>query len=459
MTYRKFSTSFLFLIIFMACLVPIARLFAQEQPLEHHITGADFAPQAAYNMEFVTDIGAGSWSGWDVAVQGDYAYIADTEAGLRIVDISNPAHPVQVGTYADPSALFVSVFGNYAYLGAAQLHIIDITNPTNPVKVGIYDQNVSAAVIIRNNLVYMSTYDALEILNVSNPASPQLVGSTAINGTVYGIDVVGNYAYLADGGPFDDYCGLRVVDVSNPADPTLKGSSPNLNGTICEGVAVTGNYAYVTTWDAGIFTLDVSNAVNPTIINQFYTDDIVRGITIANDDYAYAVGYRNFVFNASSLPAFDTVGYYDFPDGHGRDVAVAGDYIYTIKQYGELAILRYEIPKPTLTINYSTGAPGSYFTLNGENFPENSTAAVSVNGRSLGTTPVDSNGRFSFLLTTTNADEGAYFATASVNPSATTQFVLGASEPLREQEGSGDTFNVPAGIAFNQFVYLPAILR
>jgi len=30
-------------------------------------------------------------------IMGNYAYIADNEAGLRIIDISNPASPQEVG--------------------------------------------------------------------------------------------------------------------------------------------------------------------------------------------------------------------------------------------------------------------------------------------------------------------------------------------------------------------------
>jgi len=77
----------------------------------------------------------------------------------------------------------------------------------------------------------------------------------------------------------------------------------------------------------------------------------------------------------------------------------------------------------------------------------------------MGTTAVNENGRFLFILSTTNADEGTYFVTASVNPSTTKKFTLNAADPMRPQEDSGDTFDVPAGIAFNQFVYLPSILR
>ena len=41
-------------------------------------------------------------SAYGVAVSGNYAYVADYGAGLRVVDVSNPANPVEVGYYDTP---------------------------------------------------------------------------------------------------------------------------------------------------------------------------------------------------------------------------------------------------------------------------------------------------------------------------------------------------------------------
>ena len=51
----------------------------------------------------------------DVAVSGGYAYVADHAAGLRVIDVSNPAAPFEVGSYDTPVAAFgVAVAGFYA---------------------------------------------------------------------------------------------------------------------------------------------------------------------------------------------------------------------------------------------------------------------------------------------------------------------------------------------------------
>jgi len=56
-------------------------------------------------------------TGFGVTVSGDHAYVADYDAGLRVISVSDPAHPVEVGYYDTPGiALGVAVAGNYAYV-------------------------------------------------------------------------------------------------------------------------------------------------------------------------------------------------------------------------------------------------------------------------------------------------------------------------------------------------------
>ena len=116
---------------------------------------------------------------------------------------------------------------------------------------------------------------------------------------------------------------------------------------------------------------------------------------------------------------------------------------------------------PNLTLNYPTGQPGSFFTLTAEGFPENSAATVSINGVVLTTTlPVTSTGGFVALLNTTGLSAGYYRLTVSVNPSATTNFTLDQSAPLRLPEGSGTTFVLDGlGLVPLKLVFLPVILR
>jgi len=120
-------------------------------------------------------------------------------------------------------------------------------------------------------------------------------------------------------------------------------------------------------------------------------------------------------------------------------------------------ILEYRLPK--LTTNYGNGSPGSYFNIIGSDFPPNQTAAISINGHSLGTVPVGSDGSFVFTLSTAAASEGIYYLTVSVNPTVTLKFTLDSSDPVRQQVGSYGIVSVPPGIGFSYEVFLPLVKR
>jgi len=114
-------------------------------------------------------------------------------------------------------------------------------------------------------------------------------------------------------------------------------------------------------------------------------------------------------------------------------------------------------PNAALTINYATGRPGSFFTLEGANFPPSDVATITANGETLGAVSTDPAGGLVFLLNTDQAEPGFYTVTAAVNPSASAKFYLSASRALRLQEGEGTIFNVPGGLT--QIVYLPFVRR
>ena len=113
-----------------------------------------------------------------------------------------------------------------------------------------------------------------------------------------------------------------------------------------------------------------------------------------------------------------------------------------------------------LTVSYPTGQPGSSLTITGWHFVPNAQATLSINGQVLTTSlTINPTGSFILFLDTHSADVGAYVVTVSVNPSAKVSFILDDGAPLRPQEGGGLTFVVPAGIAYDHWVYFPSMGR
>ncbi len=235
----------------------------------------------------------------DVAVQGNYAYLANGGAGFAILDISNPTHPIRAGAlhFDGVDITAVAVQGSYAYVvggyghgfwtvdvsnphapkqtgflpiaGSSQWHpglaidnnrayvaldnsgvvAIDISNPAAPSGLATYPQpalNLAA----RDSLLFLS---GMSILNVSDPQ--HITQVSQLNIPSFAIAVDSTFAY--NGGIADT--GLTVVDISNPSQPAVLSTIGMwLNGSNIIDMALSGRYLYLS-GNYIIYALDVSN--------------------------------------------------------------------------------------------------------------------------------------------------------------------------------------------------------
>jgi len=147
-----------------------------------------------------------------VAVSGNYAYVANDGAGLQVIDVRYPTNCVRVGGYAIIGFSYdVTVSGRYAYVAVeaglwegvdyeAGLQVIDVSNPTNCVRVGGYDTSgLAVGVAVSGNYAYVADYAGLQVIDVSNPANCVRVGGYDTSWGATGVAVVAGRIYVADG--------------------------------------------------------------------------------------------------------------------------------------------------------------------------------------------------------------------------------------------------------------------
>ena len=174
----------------------------------------NFTPQETFQT--ITDSNTtliGRWANGPcvaVDVSGNIAYFGNG-GYLEVVDISDPANPIELGKVLTPSEVSgVAVSGSYAYVadGWKGLRIIDVSTPSSPVEVGFYYTGVYAfGVAVSGSYAYVADkYDGLRIIDVSTPSNPTEVGFYDTGGSAWSIAVSGDLVYVADG---DD--GLYII--------------------------------------------------------------------------------------------------------------------------------------------------------------------------------------------------------------------------------------------------------
>jgi len=134
-----------------------------------------------------------------VCAIGNYAYVLGG-GGLWVLDVSDPAHPQQVGYVAMTSVGSVDVAGNYVFAGGAFLRVVDVSNPANPTEVySLALPESDGQVYVSGSYAYVTTCNyGLRVFDISNPANPIQVGEYDTTGCARKVRVVGDYIYIAD---------------------------------------------------------------------------------------------------------------------------------------------------------------------------------------------------------------------------------------------------------------------
>jgi hypothetical protein len=227
----------------------------------------DVTDVTAPRLAGVADIGG---TASDVALDGTHAVVADLGAAVHVIDFADPAQPSVLGTlYLNETARSVAVRQGFAFVtGQYHLIVVDIHDPANPVQVATLSMDGPRAIAITRALAvitespplspYHDTRSAVAIVDISVPGAPVRLGDVTVPGTPRDVFIRGNIAYVAakEG-------GLQRIDFSDPAHPLLLAELQN--DFTPSAVAVRGDHfiAAGQRTDDGAIGLMVDNTVNP----------------------------------------------------------------------------------------------------------------------------------------------------------------------------------------------------
>jgi hypothetical protein len=300
----------------------------------------------------------------DVEVVDGLAYVVNKglpegPAHLRVIDVSDPHAPVEVGSLelpfpGDPQ---VEVEGGLAYVAAGfALQVVDVSQPTTPVELALVALPAEpvAAMAAANGRVYLGTggvgprgvpVDAsLQVIDVSNPQVPALLGSLPLAGVVEGIDVAGDFVYAASASLALSI--LQVIDVADPAAPETIATVPTSLG---RDVAVSGGFAYVSGAapnadlpipTSGFQVFDVSDPHAPVEVSSVACCGNGGDVELSGDLAYLALGLGVQVIDVSDPAAPAVLGAIAVD---ARDAELEGGFAYTA---GEVGLRVIDVARP-----------------------------------------------------------------------------------------------------------------
>lgn len=287
----------------------------------------------------------GAITGFDI-VDDVLAYANGTD-GVTRLSVGSPSSPMAMDTFDVPDATAVALDGQYLFavagdIGSTRLDVFR-TDGTGLVSVPISPERATTLydVKVADGYAYVSSHNYVGIVDVTDPAAPQLVfewtppGSTGNPAQVFVADGIGYF-----GAGWD---GLYIFDLANPATPALLGHWTSPDWII--RVVVSEGTAYVTLGDSGLAVVDVSDPADPRLLGSVETPGFASLVDIAVGhafvgwlgDGGSLGGVAVIDLSEAESPVFiDTFG--RFPSMSG--LRVVEDHVFVSDEAEDLVILR-----------------------------------------------------------------------------------------------------------------------
>jgi hypothetical protein len=280
-----------------------------------------------------TELGALDTPGFarDVVVSGGLAYVADSDSGLRIIDVNDSAAPLELGV-VDSFATDVEVSGNLAYIADAVtgLRIVDVADPMAPIERFnlLLNQSANEVEIVDDRVYLVIDSFGVLILDVAIAANPVFLSLVNLPGAV-GIAVLDGLAYVTESG-FSG--GLRIFDVADPALPVRIGAL-DFRGAFA--IEVADGLAYVTDDDERLRIVDVREPAAPHELSALDLPEDAPDVELLSGLVYVADSFNGLrVIDSSEPKAPEELGAFRTPEpllagiGFAEGIALASGLVY-----------------------------------------------------------------------------------------------------------------------------------
>jgi hypothetical protein len=195
----------------------------------------------------------------DIQIVGELAYFVAEGSGLHIVNVADPANPVELScvTWGSPYGIYVD--GDLVYAVGGNFGIVvNVADPASPQLISSwYSEAEMEDIFVHGTMAVVKIFDTNpDLYDVSDATWVQRLGTFPAGYAVDLPGMVGEYFCVTS-----NLGGIQLWDLSDPANPQRVSAADTTQNV--RATAISGNYAYLATMGAGVRIVDLTHPLRP----------------------------------------------------------------------------------------------------------------------------------------------------------------------------------------------------
>ncbi|MBN2051427.1 MAG: hypothetical protein JW760_13325 [Spirochaetales bacterium] len=289
-----------------------------------------------------------TYRAYEIAISGSYAFAACATYGLAVIDISDPAGIASVTPVYKSCGTVTSVFAHgsrvYTNSGPTGYKVMDISDPADPILLG---SRVTPGLVTffyaDDSLLLLSmAAKGLGFADISHPTGAASAATACRNtsGNPYAVAVSGGWAFVGCSSS-----GLAAIDISDPSNPGVPVYCDTAGNA--QSLAVSADWAFVADGSGGLAAINISDPGALDLVTPVYCDTFGTANNVfAAGEYAYVAGSTGLsVIDISEPSKIDTVTPVTcLITGGVKTVVVSGSTAYIAT--GEMRIAIVDVSDP-----------------------------------------------------------------------------------------------------------------
>ena len=308
-----------------------------------------------------------------------YAFVADGENGLVVIDVSDPSSPDTkkvLNIEGNCTKVKLSSDGNYLYVSNTKEGMVDLVNIKDPENAFVEKKFATKGnperLFVKNNLMYVGNgVSGMSTLNVVNDFFPAKISDVDLDYLTLSSKLRSDKKYLfaVTDDPADEKSIFYAINIEDKVNPDIKGKYTKYDGDAFDTVISSdGKVAYMVGSD-GVYSLDISD---PTDISKLdkQKDGYNIGAVLSKDDkYLYVANGKDgiVIYDVSDPSDISKVSSLDL-DGESRKVALSKDGKTLFVATNDNGLVSVDVSDPSNPTKLDTldiGGKALNVTLNG----------------------------------------------------------------------------------------------